>query len=90
MVSEKTCTIFGAIKPLSLGNNIYFRIKVFSLCTLRSNGYKRCLTSVPTLQRTTHWLPTLIYALHCTLATPKNATHTKSVGKGASNAYMDV
>jgi hypothetical protein len=59
-------------------------------CMLCSNGYNCCSTSVATLQRSTKWLPTLLYALHYILATPKNATHIKSVGRGASNAYMVV
>jgi hypothetical protein len=78
------------IKPLRLENNIYFKIKLFNSSMFCSNIYNCCLVSVATLQRSTHWLPTLLYALHNNLATPKNATHTKSVGRWASNAYMGV
>jgi hypothetical protein len=40
----------------------------------------------------THYplLPTHMYVLHNILATPKNATHRKSVGKCVSNAYINV
>ena len=57
---------------------------------LGTNGSNGCLISVATLQRIIHGLPTDLYALHYTLAMPKNATHTNSVGKGASNAYMNI
>jgi hypothetical protein len=55
-----------------------------------SNEYNRCLISVATLQRFTHRLPMHMYALRFVLATPKNATHSKSVGKCASNAKIGV
>jgi hypothetical protein len=35
-------------------------------------------------------LPTHVYALLLTLATPPMATHTKYVGEDTTNAYMDI
>jgi hypothetical protein len=65
---------------------IYIKIKKYSIHV----HYVPTDTSVATLQRSTHWLPTHQYALRYTLATPKNATHTKSIGRCANNAYIGV
>ena len=42
---------------------------------MSTNGYNSCLNSVATLQRLSHWLPTHVYTLPYTLATPENAMH---------------
>jgi hypothetical protein len=77
-------------KPPCPENNIYFQTKLLNRYLISTNGYICWLTFVAKLQRFINWLPTHFYVLHYTLATPKNATHTKSVGKGASNAYIEV
>jgi hypothetical protein len=87
---ETNTNIFKAINPCNPETNIYFEIKLINSHILCTNGYICCFTSVATFQHISHWLPTHIYVLPYILATPKNATHTESVGTGSSNANMDI
>ena len=43
---------------------------------MSTNGYNSCLVFVASFLSLSHWLPTHLYTLPYTLATPYNATHT--------------
>jgi hypothetical protein len=69
----------------SASNNIYFKMN-YPIRVIYVPTYT-CVARhlLPLCNASTHWLPTLLYTLCYILATPKNATHTKCVGRGASN-----